>query len=402
MAGPLAGIRVVEIGQEIQGPYAALYLADMGADVVKVENRETGDLSRWLRADTFFPGIRAGHVSPYFLAMNRGKRSITLDLKKDGGREILNKLLARADVLLTNYRPGVLERLGFGYEDLSVRHPRLVWAQGSGWGPKGPWMQRPSRDTLAQAAGGLMAKTGLPEDPPLAAGAAVADTNGALALATSVLAALFVRERTGKGQKVGASIYGTVIAMQAFELAFASFSGKEPKRAGRAHQLLHGVWGAFRTKDGWLCLAGVDDKRWPRFCTILGIEHLRDDPECDNQTRNFYGEEKIQKVLDEVFPTRTTAQWLAALNEADILATPVASYKDILESEQARVNGYLTTIRHPEVGEVTLAGTPISMEATPLEPKGTPPEHGQHTEEILLELGYDWEEIAKLRAAEAV
>ncbi len=119
-----------------------------------------------------------------------------------------------------------------------------------------------------------MAKTGLPEDPPLAAGAAVADTNGALALATSVLAALFVRERTGQGQKVGASIYGTVIAMQAFELAFASFSGKEPQRAGRAHQLLHGVWGAFRTKDGWLCLAGVDDKRWPRFCAILGIEHL--------------------------------------------------------------------------------------------------------------------------------
>ena len=130
MAGPLAGIRVIEIGQEIQGPYAALYLADMGADVVKVENRETGDLSRWLRADTFFPGIRAGHVSPYFLAMNRGKRSITLDLKKDGGKEILNKLVARADVLLTNYRPGVLERLGFGYEELSAQHPRLVWAQG--------------------------------------------------------------------------------------------------------------------------------------------------------------------------------------------------------------------------------------------------------------------------------
>ena len=401
MAGPLAGIRVVEIGQEIQGPYASLYLADMGAEVVKVENRETGDLSRWLRADTFFPGVRAGHVSPYFLAMNRGKRSITIDVKTEGGKEVLRRLVARADVLLTNYRPGVLDRLGFAYEDLRAKHPRLIYAQGSSWGPKGPWKMRPSRDTLAQAAGGLMGKTGFADGPPLAAGAAVADTNAALALASSVLAALYVRERTGKGQKVGASIYGTVIAMQAFELAYASFSGQETPRAGRGHQLLHGVWGAFRTRDGWLCLAGCDDKRWPTFCKVLGIEHLRDDPECDNPTRNFRGE-KIQKVLDEVFPTRTTAEWLELLNGADILATRVESYLDVLNSEQARINGYLTTIQHPEAGEVTLAGNPIGMEDTPLEPAGTPPEYGQHTEEILLELGYGWEEIAKLREQSAV
>ena len=402
MPGALAGIRVVEVGQEIQGPYAAQYLADMGADVVKIENRESGDLSRWLRADIFFPGVRSGHVSPYFLAMNRGKRSLTVDLKKEEGKEILRRLVERADVLLTNFRPGVLGRLGFGWEELSARHPRLVYAQGSSWGPRGPWKQRPSRDTLAQAAGGLMAKTGLPENPPLACGAAVADTNAALALAASVLAALYVRERTGKGQLVGASIYGTVIAMQAMELSFASFAGQETPRAGRAHQLLHGVWGAFRTKDGWLCLAGVDDKRWPRFCAILGIEHVKDDPECDNVTRNFHGEEKIQRILDAVFPTRTTADWLEALNGADILATRVESYLDILQSEQAWVNGYLTTVEHHEAGPVKLAGNPINMEATPLQTTGTPPEHGQHTEEVLLELGYDWLEIAALREKQAV
>ncbi len=401
MAGALEGIRVVEIGQEIQGPYAGQYLADMGASVVKIENRTTGDMSRWLRAAEFFPKVRSGHVSPYFLAMNRGKRSLTLDVKNPKGKEILHRLLERADVLLTNYRPGVLDRLGFSYETLSKTNPRLIYAMGSSWGPKGPWMKRPSRDTLAQAAGGLMGKTGFEGIPPIAAGAAVADTNGALALATSVVTALFVRERTGKGQKVGASIYGTVIAMQAMELSYASYSGEETRRAGRAHQLLRGVWGAFKTKDGYVCLAGCDDKRWPTLCKLLGIEHLRDDPECDNQMRNFHGE-KIEKVLDDLFATKTTDEWLELLNGADILATKVTSYKDVLASEQAKMNGYLTTVHHDEAGDVTVAGNPIDMSDTPLAPGTRAPEHGEHTEEVLLELGYDWEEIAAIRESAAV
>src|SRR5216683_1479876 len=192
MSKPLEGIKIIEIAQEIQGPFSALFLADLGASITKVENRETGDLSRWLLAGLIGgPNVKNAGISHYYIAMNRGKRSITVDLKKKAGVEIVRRMARDYDVLLTNHRPGVLDRLGLGYEDLRVINPRLIYAQASSWGPKGPWVSRPSRDTLAQAASGLMSKTGMPNDPPLAAGAALADQSGALTLAGGVLAARF-------------------------------------------------------------------------------------------------------------------------------------------------------------------------------------------------------------------
>jgi len=403
MAKPLEGIKVIEIGQEIQGPFAGLFLADLGADVVKVENKETGDLSRWMAASLIGgPGVRNAAVSHYFIAMNRGKRSITADLKKPAAIEIVRRMVEAYDVLLTNYRPGVLDRLGLGYEEVCKLNPRIVYAQGSSWGPKGPWVMRPSRDTLAQAASGIMAKTGMPNDPPLAAGIFLADHTGALSLAGGILAALVARERTGKSQKVDVSIYGTMIAMQGMEINYTSITGQEPERAGRGHQFLHGVWGAFPTQDGHICIAGVDDKRWPAFCRIMGIEELEKDPEYgDNVTRNFHGE-KIQSVLDLIFPKKTSKEWLAALNDADILATEVVDYRTMLQSEQARVNGYLKELDHPVAGKVLVTGTPVSINGEVETTAQMPPEHGANTEEVLLELGYSWEEIGSLRESGAV
>ena len=403
MSKPLEGIKVVEIAQEIQGPFAALILADMGADVVKIENKETGDLSRWMLA-ALIGGLEVKNalVSHYFIAMNRGKRSITADLKKPDAIEMVRRMVKSYDVLLTNYRPGVLDRLGLGYDEVRKINPRIVYAQGSSWGPKGPWVTRPSRDTLAQAASGLMAKTGMPADPPLTAGIFVADHSGALSLASGVLAALFARERSGKGQKVDASIYGTMIAMQGMEIDYTSITGAEPERAGRGHQFLRGIWGAFPTSDGHLCIAGVDEKRWPSFCRILGIQHLEKDPEySDNVVRNFHGD-KIQKVLDEIFPTKTTHEWLKELNDADILATEVVDYRAMLKSEQALVNGYLLELDHPVAGKVLVSGAPVTLNGEVAAAAENAPELGQHTEEVLLELGYTWEEIGALRERGAV
>ncbi len=230
----------------------------------------------------------------------------------------------------------------------------------------------------------------------------IGDHAGALSLAGGITAALVARERTGKGSKVDASIYGTMIAMQGMEINYTSITGTEPERAGRGHQFLHGVWGAFPTKDGWVCLAGVDDKRWPSFCRILGIQHLEKDPEYgDNVRRNFHGD-KIQSVLDGIFPRKTTREWLVELNEADVLATEVVDYLGLLKSEQARSNGYLRELDHPVAGKVLVTGGPVQIDGE-IEREARPaPEHGQHAEEVLLELGYSWEEIATLRDSGAV
>jgi crotonobetainyl-CoA:carnitine CoA-transferase CaiB-like acyl-CoA transferase len=397
MSKPLEGYRIIEIAQEIQGPFASMLLAYLGASVVKVEHPASGDLSRWMLASLIGgAAVKNPQVSHYFIAMNQQKRSITLDLKKPAAVEIVRRMAKSYDVLVTNYRPGVLDRLGLGYDELLRINPKIVYAQGSSWGPRGPWVTRPSRDTLAQAASGLMSQTGMPHDPPLPAGIMAADHSGGLSLAAGICAGLLARERTGKGQKVDVSIYGTLLAMQGFEIDYTSIAGQEPVRAGISHAFLRGVWGAYRTADGYLCLAGVDDGRWPRFCRIVGIEHLEKAPGFDNIGRNVHGD-KVRAELEKIFPTRTTADWLAQLNAADILVAEVADYQSVLNSEQARANGYIRELDHPTAGKVKIAGNPLIINEEIESTATMPPELGQHTEEVLLELGYSWEEIERLR-----
>jgi crotonobetainyl-CoA:carnitine CoA-transferase CaiB-like acyl-CoA transferase len=402
MSRPLEGIKVIEIGQEIQGPFAGLCLADLGADVIKIENKEGGDLSRAVLAGLIGgKGVRNADLSHYYHAMNRGKRSVTVDLKNPAGAELVRRLAKVCDVVLTNYRIGVLDRLGLGFEELKRSNPRIIFAQGSSWGPRGPWIKRPSRDILAQAASGIVAKGGRPGDPPMPAPFAVADQTGGLSLAAGILAALFARERTGQAQQVDVSIYGTMIAVQTFEIGYVGFTAQEPARAGCGHPFLHGAWGAYRTRDGHLCLGTVDDKHWPAFCRIMGIQHLENDPDLAGLARLIPGD-KMEKVLTEIFPKRATADWLAELHDADILATEVVDYRAVLASEQARVNGYVVEVDHEGAGKMLMTGAPISLNGEVRSQAPPAPELGQHTEEVMLEAGYSWEDIIRVRDSGAL
>ena len=291
--------------------------------------------------------------------MNRGKRSITVDLKKPGGVALIHRL---AKVLRRGPQRTTVPACSTGWGSASTTCSRTIpksFCAGEFVGTERALGE--AAEPRHAGAGGQRAdgENRDAEDPPLAAGIAVADHSGALSLAAGVLGALFARERTGKGQRVDASIFGTLIAMQGFELDFVSMSGRDSLRAGRGHQFLHGVWGAYRTSDGWICIAGVDDKRWPDFCRVMGIQHLQDDPQFDNPTRNFHGWKMIE-VLDTIFPKKTTRQWLDELTAVDILVTEVADYRMLLDNEQARVNGYLQELDHPIAGRVLVSGTPIT------------------------------------------
>ena len=403
MTRPLDGIRVVELALEIQGPYAGLTLSEMGADVIKVENKGPGDTSRTVPLGKMVADAPADRADfhHYFYAFNRGKRSITLDLKSAGGREVLARLLEDADVLISNFRIGVLERLGFGYDEIAERYPRLVYAVASGWGVRGPRTHYPSRDMLAQAASGLMAKTGQDPDPPMPAGTNIADYSGAHMLVTAVLAALVQRGRTGRGQRVDVSLYGTMIAHHNWELFQAGLVGRDPHRAGHAHPHMAGAWGGFRTKDGWLILSGVQDPVWPRFCDIIGRPDLAADPHWTGRTRNIDGD-AFRAVIADAFTGRTTAEWMALLGPADILATPAATYLDVLADEQAVANNYVRTVEHPEHGPLKLVGSPIAFGGAELREAADAPALGADTDGVLAELGFDPPAIAALRAGGAI
>ncbi|MEW6142862.1 MAG: CoA transferase [Chloroflexota bacterium] len=404
MTSPLEGIRVVEWTIWQQGPVCGAMLGDLGADVVKIEERSSGDIGRGMMAMIgTWMGLSGRNF--YFEYNNRNKRSITIDLGKEEGREIVYKLVEKADVFLHNFRKGVPERLKLGYDTLSKINPRLVYAQGSGWGYRGPMAEAPSMDYTGLGRTGLMFIGGEPGDPPVNYQPGLADQMGAIFLAYGIITALLVRERTGMGQEVESSLLGAVTCgLEGLSLATKTVLGKEMPRPSRKKSG-NPLYNHYRCRDGeWIviCLA-ASDRYWPRFCRRLGIEHLEKDPRFINHdTRGKNGPELVA-ILDDVFATKTRDEWLATLQqEPDFMVGVIQSISDLVNDPQMWANDYLTKFDHPVFGQITMPGIPIRLGKTPGAIKREAPELGQHTEEVLLELGYSWDEITRLKDGEVI
>ncbi len=387
---PLEGVRVLDFTIFQQGPQASLAFADMGAEVIKVEAPRFGDLGRVIGS------TGEDRFSPYFLAHNRGKRSITLNLKTEEAKRICLRLAEDSDVMIHNFRPGVMERLGLGYEEVSQANARIIYGHASGWGTKGPRASHPAFDLAAQAQGGLISVTGEPDGYPLPAGVSVADYVGAINLALAVVSALYVRERTGKGQKIETSLLGGQIAMQAWEIQYYMVHQTLGK-AGRGHQYIPTVWHVFKTADSYVVVGGLLPDSWPGFCEAMGLPELEDDPRFAKYFDLLSNREELYAILDETFVKKPTKEWMELLMEADCICAPVASYQDLVNDPQVRANDYIIEVDHPTRGRMPVVGAPWSFRETPVEVAAAAPELGQHTEEILQKLGYSWEQIGALR-----
>ncbi len=399
MDAPLKGIRIIDWTIWQQGPVATAMLADLGAEVIKLEEREHGDPGRWIFAVSGATTARSGR-NFYFEANNRHKKSLTLDMKKREAREIVYKLAARSDVFVQNFRKGVADRLGLGYKDLSVHNPRLIYATASGYGPEGPDSGEPSFDYLAQARSGIMTIAGTADSQPTYLFGGIADQMGAIMLAYGVLAGLVARERLGVGQEVNASHLGSMIALQGLNVSCKTILGTEFRRNVR-EESFNPLWNHYKCADDkWLALGMLQsDRYWKDLCVALGIQELIEDPRfADIQARGQNARALIE-IFDRAFATRTRDEWLEILKHAgDLIYTIVNSISDLPADRQVLANEYVVDYEHPVLGKMQVVGVPVRFGVTPGEPRGHAPELGEHTEMILTEtLGYSWEEVARLR-----
>lgn len=401
MAGPLDGVKVVELTQFQQGPVAGMRLGDLGADVIKIEAK-TGDSARGMMriigADT---GIKGRNF--YFESCNRNKRSIVIDLATFDGKEIFFRLIKKADVFLTNLSIDAPRKLGIAWEDCSKVNPRLIYAHASGWGREGPDALALSFDYTGIARSGTMMMCGERGGPPGTLIPGLGDEQGGLICAWAVTAALYAREKTGKGQLVDTSLMGSLIALNGVNFSAPGVLKQEFPRLKRAESG-NPIYNHYQCRDGkWIVIAHLQpDKYWPKVCKAMGLEDLKDDPRFNTiEARHDNGTELVA-ILDATFAEKDRDEWMVIFKEEGLIFTPVQSSSEVFKDPQAVANRYVVDVDHPVWGKIQMLGFPWDFHETPAEVKREAPELGQHTEEILLEFGYSWEEIIKLKDAEVI
>ena len=390
----LDGLRVLDLTQVMAGPFCAMLLADMGADVIKIEP-PSGEATRAMDLE-LAPGVSAP-----FLAVNRNKRGLVLDLKRPEGVAVLERLAATADVLIENYRPGVAKRIGVDYPKLSATNPRLIYCSISGFGQTGPYADRGGYDLIAQGMSGIMSATGSEGGAPVKVGVPITDLGAGLFGVFGILCAVRARHLTGRGQLVDASLFEAGLALSAWEATEYWFTGQVPRGLGTAHRL-NAPYQAFRASDGHFTVGAANNNLFPRFCALLGLDHLVKDPRFDSVAHRLQHRTALESLIEAVTIHKPRAHWLARCEAAGVPAGPIYSVPEALDDAHARARGMVQELPHPTLGRVKGLGNPVKMSLTPPVMAKVAPALGEDTDAILRELGLGDGEIAALRTDKVV
>ena len=393
--GPLDGITVLDLTRVLSGPYCTMMLGDMGARVIKVEQPGKGDDTR-----AWGPPFQNGE-STYFLSINRNKESVTLNLKHPDGRRLLDQLIDTADVLVENFRPGTLERMGLGPTDLAARCPRLVYCSVSGFGHTGPRREQPGYDAVMQAEGGLMSITGPTEGPGFRLGIAITDIVSGMFAAFGVAMALLARHQSGRGQFVDVAMFDAVAALLTYQAGIHFATGESPPRIGNRHPTIV-PYETLETADDELVVAAGNDQLWKRFCSVVGLDELADDPRFAANKDRVSARDQLRPMITERLRTRGANEWIDRLRANGVPCGAVRDLKQVFADPQLIERAMVVALEHPVAGAIKALGVPIKLADTPGAVRSAPPALGQHTEAILREMGIANEEISTLRTEGAI
>jgi crotonobetainyl-CoA:carnitine CoA-transferase CaiB-like acyl-CoA transferase len=394
MSGPLEGLFVLDLSRTLAGPFCTMNLGDMGADVVKVEEPTRGDETRqW---SPYWDG-----QSCFYLSVNRNKRNIAVNLKHPEGAAVVKKLAAKADVMIESFRTGTTEKMGLGYDDIRAMNPRVIYCSISGFGRTGPLRQKGGYDLMVQAYSGLMSTTGEPDRTPLRIGFSLVDITCGWVAYGGIMTALYQREKTGKGQYVEASLLEGMVSAASYHIVNYLGTGHVPGPMGQGHPSL-APYQMFPSKDGRVMLGAANDGLWNKFCEVTGRTDLSDDPRFKTNLDRVKHRSELIPILEALFQTQTTDEWVALLEAAGIPNSPVNNIADLVHDPQIAHRNMLVDVPHPTVPGLRAPATPMKLSDGPSSVRRHPPENGEHTEEILLELGYSKADIADLETAGAV